>query len=105
MMDYIAEGPDLNSYSVADLVVGKAAAMLFARCGIVNVFAKTISKPALATLTKHDIPCEYGTLVDNIINRAGDDICPMEKAVLDIDDLDEAYEVLKAKLAALRSQN
>lgn len=103
MMDLIEGGADLSGYSAADLVVGKAAAMLFARCGIKEVFARTISKPALDALAQYKIPCEYETLVPNIINRAGDDICPMEKTVLHTTDLDEAYALLKDKLTELRN--
>lgn len=105
MMDFIADGADLDGYSAADLVVGRAAAMLFARCGIKQVFARTVSKPALDALKAHGIPCEYENLANNIINRLGTDICPMEKAVLNTTDLDEAYVILKAKLTELRAQN
>lgn len=44
MMDFIAEAKDLSGYSVADLVVGKAAVLLFVKCGIKRAFAKTLSK-------------------------------------------------------------
>lgn len=99
IMDFIAEGVDLRGYSVADLVVGKAVAMLFAKCGIVSVFAKTLSLGGRAVLEKYEIPCEYETLTDKIINRAGTDICPMEKAVGETENLEEAYALLKEKIS------
>ncbi|MDE6598266.1 MAG: DUF1893 domain-containing protein [Clostridia bacterium] len=98
MMDLIAEGVDLSGYSVADTVVGKAAAMLFVKCGIKNVFAKTLSENGKRILDKFNLAYEYEMLTEKIINRAGTDMCPMEKAVLDTDDIDEAYEILKTKL-------
>ena len=104
MMDFIAEGVMLSAYSVADLIVGKATAMLFVKSGIKAVFAKTISQSAKNFLQMHGVQCEYETLAQNIINREGTDICPMEKAVLETDDVEEGYLILKAKLAALREQ-
>ncbi|MDE7464341.1 MAG: DUF1893 domain-containing protein [Clostridiales bacterium] len=101
MMGFIADGVDLSDYSVADLVVGRAAAMLFKKCGIKAVFAKTISRPALSALQQFGVECEYETLADRIINRDGTDVCPMEKTVLHTDDPDEAYALLKDKLKSL----
>lgn len=83
-----------DSY-VADKVVGKAAALLFAKAGVSEVYAIIISKPALEVLREHDIKVVYEKQVDNIINRLGDDICPMEKRVLDISDPDKAFDILK----------
>lgn len=37
-----------------------------------------------------------------IINRKGDDLCPMEKAVLDIDDPVQAKEAILARLAEMK---
>ena len=104
MMDFIAEGVMLSAYSVADLIVGKATAMLFVKSGIKAVFAKTISQSGKNFLQMHGVHCEYETLAEKIINREGTDICPMEKAVLATDDVEEGYLILKAKLAALRGQ-
>jgi len=95
IIDLIESGADLQGYSVADLIVGKAAAMLYARCKIVNVFAKTLSKSGKDILEKYGIYYEYETLTERIINRQGTDICPMEKAVLDTNDLDEAFLLLQ----------
>ena len=98
MMEFIASGADLTGYSVADIVVGKAAALLFVKCGIKKVFAKTLSQKGQKILEKYGVEYEYQTLAEYIINRAGTDICPMEKAVADIDDPEDAYSVLKDKL-------
>ena len=84
---------------VADKIVGKAAAMLFALSGVKKVYAHVLSKSGEKILQENNIEYEYGQLVDNIINRKGDDICPMEKTVKDIDDLKEAYIALKNKIA------
>ena len=103
MMKLIAAGTDLQGYSAADLIVGKAAAMLFVKAGIISVFGKVMSVPALDYLKQHDIHAEYDTLTERIINRLGTDICPMEKTVAEISDAEQGYEALKQKLAELRS--
>ncbi len=105
IMNLIAENIDLNSYSAADLIVGKAVAMLFVRCGIKAVYAQTLSMQGKAVLEKYKIPYEYDVLTKFIVNRAGTDVCPMEKTVTNTEDLDEAYSLLKAKVKELRQQN
>ncbi|MBQ8426083.1 MAG: DUF1893 domain-containing protein [Clostridia bacterium] len=105
MMDYIKDGVDLNGFSVADVIVGKAVALLFVKEGIKNVFAKVISKAGLEVLKEYKIYTEYETLTDNIINRKGTDICPMEKTVLEISDPSYAYEKLKETLSLLKNNN
>ena len=98
MIDFINQDLDLNGYRAYDLIVGKAAALLFVYAGISYVYGEVMSTSATVVLTKHSVNFEYGTLTEKIINRKGDDICPMEKATLDIDDPQIAYLTLKAKI-------
>lgn len=104
MMSFVAGGVNLAGYSVADKLVGKAVAMLFVKCGIKDIFAKKLSVDAKRWLSSRGITCEYEILVDKIINRAGTDICPMEQTVRDVDDVEEAYLLLKTKLQALNAR-
>lgn len=92
----------LTGSFVADKVVGKAAAMLLVRGGAIEVYAEVISEPALAMLKKHRVICLYGTLVPNIINRDNTGICPMEQAVLNVDSVEDAYEILIKKTGGER---
>lgn len=103
VMKFIAQNRDLSGYSAADLIVGKAAAMLFVKVGISEVYAQTLSKAGAEYLKAHGIPFTYKTLTDKIINREGTDICPMEKAVIGIDDAEEGYAALKARTAELKA--
>ncbi len=103
MIDFIGNNLDLTGYSVADLIVGKAVAMLFIKAGIKQVFAKTISKSAIEILNKHNIPFSYNIATDKIINRKGDDICPMEKAVIAINDIEQGYIAIKDTLQKLKA--
>ncbi len=98
MINFIDSGENLTGYSVADLVVGKAAALLFVKCGIKKVFAKTLSEKGKRILEMYGVDYEYETLAENIINRMGTDICPMEKAVSNTDNPENAYPILKNEL-------
>ena len=84
----------LTGAFVADKIVGKAAAMMLVRGGAIEVYAEIISEPALAVFKAHRVICLHGEVVKNIINRDKTGICPMEQAVLDVDDIGKAYEIL-----------
>ena len=98
IMKLIAENKDLNGYSVADIIVGKAAAMLFVKTGIICAHGRTMSESGRVYLESHGIPCTYDVLTEKIINRNRTDICPMEKAVADIDDAESGYEILRKRI-------
>ena len=102
MMRFINEGRDLSGYSVADIIVGKAAAMLFVKAGIKEVYGRVTSIDGRNYLIRHNIPCSWDTLTENIINRKGDDICPMEKTVAEIEDAEQGYLALKRKWQEMR---
>ena len=84
---------------VADKIVGKASAMLLTLSGVRSVYALTLSRAGQEIFEKYDIPYRYDVLTDHIVNRTGDGMCPMEMTVKDINDLNEAYESLRRKLA------
>lgn len=102
MVDFICEGRDLRGYSAADKIVGKAAAVLFIKAGIKEVFAEVISKSAKETLSLHGVPSSFGKETERIINREGTGLCPMETAVSEIDDIDTAFEAICRRLDSLR---
>lgn len=104
VLDLINSGVDLKGYVVADKIVGKAVAMLFNYAGIVQVYAEVLSKPALDYLNSVNIVVSYGTLTENIINRKGDDICPMEQTVKDVTNCVKAVELLNDKVKELKNK-
>ena len=69
--------------------------------GIKELYAQVISQPAAAVLQTYGIAVRYDTLVPNIINRAGDGICPFEAAVMDITDPQSAYTAILQKMTQL----
>ncbi|HQQ89280.1 MAG TPA: ECF transporter S component [Oscillospiraceae bacterium] len=95
----------LEDVSVVDKIVGKAAAMVFVLGGAKSCYGVTMSKSAEAYLTAHHISTASDTLVEIITDRTGGGICPMEQAVMEIDDPAEGLAALKKRLEELRSEN
>ena len=91
LLELIASGKDVSGYSAADKVVGKAAAALFIKCGVKQLYAAVLSKGGAELLERHGVEYVYGTLTDAIINRAGTDACPMEKAVRNLEEIEDMY--------------
>lgn len=85
----------LKGASVADKVVGKAAALLMVLGGIKEVHTNVISEPAVEVFEKHHIPYFYEEKVKRIINRKGDGLCPMETLCMDIEEPTAAFEKIK----------
>lgn len=73
----------LNGAIVADKVVGKGAAALLILGAVKQIYADVLSKQALELLNTTDIVVSYGDLVENINNRAGTGICPVEDLCMD----------------------
>jgi len=105
MLSFIDAKMDLKGFSVADKIVGKAAAMLFVVAGIQQVYGKTMSRKAAAVLSENGINSSYGTLIDEIVNRQGTGMCPMEKAVLAVSDPQQAPDVLSRTMMQLHAKS
>lgn len=88
-------GDSLKESSIADRIVGKAAALLCAYCKAKAVFAFTMSQSGLKTLKTHKIPSGFESLVPVILNRKKTDRCPFEKLVQGTADPKEAYEGIR----------
>jgi len=105
MIEFISSGKDLNGFSAADKIIGKAAAMLFILSGIIEVHASVMSEAAADTLSQHGVIFSCGHLIKNIQNREGTGICPMEKAVADIREPFAALEAIKQTIETLKKRN
>ena len=80
LLTLVQNSPEvLQGAIVADKAVGKAAASCMIVGGVKRVHADVMSEPALTLLQAHGVIAEYTTLVHHIINRSGDDWCPMER--------------------------
>lgn len=103
ILEKIDNDPDFfSSASVADRVIGKAAAMLLEKYGVSEIFASVTSRHAKAYLDDKSVIFTYDKLVDCIINRQGTDMCPMEKSVLDTNDPVEGEKLIREKITAMR---
>lgn len=101
LLERIDSPADWQGYSAADKVVGKAAAFLYHLLGVKSVYAQVISQPAAAVLAHYGIDVTYDTLVSAIVSRDGTGYCPMETAVWDIDDPEQALAAVRQKLIEL----
>lgn len=103
MLSFIENGYDLEGWSVADRVVGKAAAMLFVKAKVKAVYSYVMTETAVSILESNGIEVHYERLTDVILNHSETDLCPMEKAVKDVSptDVDRSYTIIKKTLESL----
>jgi len=87
---------NLVEASVADKIVGVAAAMLCVYSGVSSVFALTVSEGGIRVLEDSNIACQFEKKVSNILNRNKNDVCPFEKLAMDSGSSEEAYVKLKS---------
>jgi hypothetical protein len=93
--------PQLRDTTIVDKIVGKAAALLISYIQAQTVYCSTLSVRGKSVLEDHGITFRYEELAPEIINRYGTDICPFEKAVLDIVNPQIGYLRIQAKLQQL----
>lgn len=99
LLDYIEEFPaGIEGVIVCDRVVGNAAALLLPKVCCRKVYGVVGSKSAIETLKRWRIAYSFLTEVPYISNRAGDDMCPFEKASIG-KGADEFYQLVKEALA------
>jgi hypothetical protein len=89
----------MNCSSVADRIVGRAAALLFAYSGVHAVFAIIISESGTEILKSNHIFYEFERWVPCVLDPKRIDVCPFEKLVAEFSNPKEAYGELKARCA------
>jgi len=87
---------ELIESSVADKIVGRAAAMLCVYSKVASVFAVTISEEGIRVLEDNHVFYRFENRVPNILNENKTDICPFEKLTAGFVDPKEAYEKIKS---------
>lgn len=97
LVSLLNSGQSLKGYSVADKVVGKAAALLMVYGGAESVYAEVISIPALSVFKRFGTKVLYKTLTDFIENSTKTGLCPMEQKALPLSFPEEAAEVFLRK--------
>lgn len=101
LIDFILSEKDFCGFVAADKIVGKAVALLYANLKISALYAQVATYEAVEICKKYNIKIVYDILTDKIINRKGDDICPMEKLVADVDIPEIAKQLIIQKLKTL----
>lgn len=101
LISWIDGKDDLSGASVADKVVGKGSAFLYAILGVAEVWAAVMSDPALKVLKRYGIAATCETVVPEIKSRSRTRRCPYEDATWDIDDPAEALAAIRKKRAEL----
>ena len=101
LLELLERGEDLQDFSAADKVVGKAAAHLYQLMGVRAVWGGIISIPAKQVLENNGIAVTYSKLVPHIKNRTQTGLCPMEQAVWEISDPEQARQAILETLSNL----
>lgn len=91
----------LRGTIVVDKIVGKAAALLMAYFRPRQVYCGTLSQRAEGILTRYGIPYHAEQTVPEICRPGSDDLCPFERAVLDVENPLEGYRRLVLKSLSL----
>jgi len=90
---------NMKGSSVADRIVGRAAALLLVHSDVVAVFAVTASHGAIEVLKNNRIFHQFERRVPCILDSKRVDTCPFENLVADVSDPKEACEKLRAYCA------
>lgn len=89
-----AAGSDARGSSLADKVVGVAAARVATDVGVCAVYGRLMSEGAARELHDEGIAVHYDKLAPIILNRAGDGQCPMERLALGANSPGDAHRRL-----------
>ena len=86
--DYLTEHPlDMSQVEIRDKVIGKAAALLILRLGTGRVYGETMSDLGITVFESAGLPYSFGQRVPRIA-------CKTEELLADVDDIEEAYQLL-----------
>ncbi|MCF0203475.1 MAG: DUF1893 domain-containing protein [Bacteroidaceae bacterium] len=103
LLSLLTDEPDfLTNASVADKIIGKAAAALMIEGGVGEVFTRVITRDAKAMLTHAGIALTYETETDIVQNRTKTGRCPLDTLCAD---LSNPHEMLLAIRGFLNTAN
>lgn len=92
----------ISGSCVVDRVIGKAAAMILVLAKAQSVYGEIMSLSAQEYLAGRGIAYQYGVSVETIANQAGTGICPIESAVLEIDDPEAGFGAIVQRISELQ---
>ena len=91
-------GDNIHDSIIGDRILGKASALLCRYAQAKAVYSPQGTKTAIALLIMGGIPSQIESMIPFIKNRSGDDICPFEKMLENVNSPEVAYSILKEKL-------
>lgn len=83
---------------IGDRILGRASALLCVYCKSIGVYSPQSTKKAISILLKEGITCQIDRIIPFIQNKDGDDICPFEKMIENIELPIEAYKILNKNI-------
>lgn len=104
LLDLIDKKADVQGFSVMDKIVGKAAAFLDTILKVKEVYAFVATKDAEKVLKDAGIAIQYETLISAIQNRGKTGLCPMETAVQNAKNANEAVKAIRKKLSEIQKR-
>lgn len=95
ILDFYHSNKDVyENLIIVDRIVGKGALLLALLVNAKEVYTPVISENALKLNEHFNIKLFYEKTVPYIINRNKDGMCPIEKSLLEINDLDLGYQTI-----------
>lgn len=101
MVFYKEHGSSHKDLTVIDRIMGKGAVMLAILVGARELITPIMSQSAYDYAQKYDLTLQVEKVVPMIINRSGDGQCPIELAVLEIEDLQQGYKAISKAIEVL----
>src|SRR6056297_1694406 len=92
---------DFSDCVIGDRLLGRASAFLCRYVNASGVYAVKGTKKALAVLLVGGVLGEVDEFIPQVSNRSFDGSCPFERAVTSVESPDEAFVLIKKKLAEL----
>jgi hypothetical protein len=93
-------GRRVEGSSIADKVIGKAAALLCIHYRVSAIYTPVMGLNAQRILDQYNLYYEADRIVPCILNNDGTDSCPLEKITAEIDDPDRGIDEIMRFLQA-----
>ena len=87
--------------SVADKIIGKAAASILILSGVKEAYAPRITEGALRLLAEHGVKAECDEAIDRVENRTHTGRCPLDTVCADLSEPEEMLQAVREKLRQL----
>jgi hypothetical protein len=96
-------GDQLEGTLMVDKILGRAAAFLVIYSNAAEAITRIVSSPGKQVLDAHNMKYSYLEEVQHIKMENGVIYCPFESMVQGIDNPNEAYKAIVAKMASFKS--